>query len=50
VQLDVRLKRFVPSPVRGLDDRIEFSPHLVFAENFGIDAAEAALGLQCELL
>src|SRR5687768_6052122 len=30
--------------------RIQLLPHLVFAENFRIDAAEAALGAQCELL
>ena len=36
--------------VARLHDRIQLLPHLVFAENFRIDAAEAALRAEGELV
>ena len=42
--------RLSPDLFRRLDDPIEFPPHFVFAHHFGIDAAEAALRTECELL
>ena len=46
----VSQKKLFPNLLSCLDNPIQFLPHLVFAEGFRIDAAEAALWAQGELL
>ena len=41
--LELIMRRSNPNFLRRLHDRIQLAPHLVFAEHFRVDAAEAAL-------